>query len=258
MMSSFRQNKGRRRLWAATVLVLLLFGADIISGGALRARIRAFSAGISVHGGALISRIAGSGFFSSRASLAAQNRSLAEQLQQYEERASAYSALEEENAQLRALVGLAAHTHGLTAPVVSSLYASPYGTFLIGAGSAEGVAHGNIVLSSEGFVLGEVADVALHTSVVHETFAPDASVDAIVNGTAVTLEGEGGGNARATIPRGVSIAVGASASAPQYAGRPVGIVGGVATSSGGAAQDLFVRIPVNRSGLQFVYVAPSR
>lgn len=258
MMNSFRPNRGRRRLWAATFLVLALFASDVLLGGILRARVQGAAAAASAHGASLAHRVFDSGFFSSRASLAAQNRSLSEQLAQYEERAAAYAALEAENTQLREMAHLAARVPGMTVAIVSAVGTSPYGTFLIGAGQAEGVAIGNIVLTSTGFVLGEVQDVALHTATVVETLSPHASVDGVADGTAVVVEGRGGGNGRTSVPRGIEITVGTPVTAPAYAGRPIGVVGAIATSSGGATQDVFIRIPVNRPGLQFVYVVSSR
>ncbi len=257
-MNSFRPNKGRRRLWAATILALAVFAADVVSGGAVRAQVRTVAAALSSRTAAIARRVSDSGFFSSRASLAAQNRSLSEQLAQYEERAAAYAVLEAENAQLRDMARLASRGPGMTVPVVSSIGSSPYGTFLIGAGQTEGVGEGNIVLTAEGFVLGSVRDVALHTATVAETLGPRTSTDAIISGTAVVVDGRGGGNGRTSVPRGVDIAVGSSVAAPAYAGRPIGVVGSTATSSGGATQNVFIHLPVNRSGLQFVYVASSR
>lgn len=242
----------------ATCLVLAIFTADVLFGGFLRVRMQSAVAAVSAQSTSLMRRVLDAGFFSSRASLTAQNRSLSEQLAQYEERAAAYATLEAENAQLREMAHLASRVEGMTVAIISSVGASPYGTFLIGAGQEEGVAAGNIVLTSTGFVLGEVREVARHTATVAEILSPRAFLDGIVGGTAIVVEGRGGGNGQTSVPRGVEISVGTPVVAPAYAGRPIGVVGAVATSSGGATQNVFIRIPVNRSGLQFVYVASSR
>lgn len=258
-MNSFRPNNtGYRRLWAATLLVALLFCIDVFSDGVIRREVRTASIALSGWGSTFSQTIFGSGFFSSRASLAAQNRSLTEQLAQYEERAASYAVLQEENAQLRDMVQLAQSTSGFTAPIVSSLRSSAYGTFLIGAGENDGVARGNVVLTSGGFVLGSVSDIASHTAVISEILAPGASLDAIVQGTAIVVEGRGGGNGRASAPRGLDIAIGSPVVVPAYGSRALGIVGEIATSSSSATQDLYIHIPVNRAGIQFVYVVASR
>ncbi len=257
-MNSFRPNKSYRRLFAAATLALLIFCIDIFSGGVVRGEVRAAGITLSHWAKTASHALFGSGYFSSRSSLSAQNRSLSEQLAQYQERAAAYAVLQEENAILRDMVHLAQSTSGLTAPVVSSLRSSPYGTFLIGAGDADGVARGAVVLTSGGFVVGSVSDVASHTAVVSEIFAPGASLDAIVHGASVVVEGRGGGNARASAPRDLDIPPGSPVVAPAYGSRPIGIVGGVATSSSSATQDVFIHVPVNRAGIQFVYVAASQ
>lgn len=255
---SFRNGSGRRRLWAITALIVFLYLADVLSGGKIRAQVRVAGAFVSQWGGALERTIFGSWFFSSRASLAAQNRSLLEQLAQYQERAASVAALEEENMLLRQIAHLAESSLGITAPVISSVRSSPYGTFLIGAGSAEGIGRGNAVLTPSGFIVGTVTDAATHTAIVTEVFAPAASVEGIIRGSAITIEGRGGGNAYARVPRGLEIAVGDAVTVPLYGGRPAGVVGEIASSSASAAQDVYIRIPANLASLQFVYVVSSR
>jgi cell shape-determining protein MreC len=255
MMNSYQRNEGRRRLFAASVLVIFLFVADILSGGKIRNEIRAGAAVVSRLGGGIVSSIAGSGVFASKRALQAQNQSLAEEVSQLEERAAAYDVAQQENAQLQAIVHLAQTTPGMTAPVVSSLLASPYGTFTIGAGSLDGIAMNDLVQTEDGFVVGRVSDVGSHTALVTELFAPGASIDAIVDGTSVSVEGDGGGNAHTQVPRGLSIVPGDPVVAPSLGQRAVGIVGNVASSSASASQDISIRLPTNLLSLQFVYVA---
>jgi cell shape-determining protein MreC len=257
MMNSYqRNNSGRRKLLAATVLIIVLFLIDILSGGKIRAGVRTLGSIVSEWTGHATSGMVGSGFFASRAALESQNHTLSEEVAQLQERAAALAVAEQENEQLRGIVHLAQKVPGVTAPVVSSLDVSPYGTFLIGAGSGDGIARGNLVLTEDGFVVGQVSDTSAHQSLVTELFAPGASVSAVADGTSVSLSGQGGGNARASVPRGIAIAPGDPVIAPGLGERPVGIVGEVASSSASASQDVFVRIPPNTSSLQFVYVIP--
>lgn len=262
-MNSYRQNKSRHgRLLAVTALVVVLFLLDVFTGGAIRHRLRDGAVVVTQAAGHIGGAIAGSGLFSTRASLEAQNRSLALELAQFEERAGGYEALRSENEQLRALVHLAGGPQngagGVTAPVVSSVRTSPYGTFLIGAGAAEGIARGSFVLTSGGFVVGKVTDTGAHTSVVAEVFAPGASIDAIVGGAIVPAIGSGGGNARAKVPRALVIRENEPVVAPELGQRPIGIVGSIASSSASASQDVFIVLPVNLSSLEYVYILPVR
>ena len=256
-----RGNKsGRNRLLVVTVLVILIFAADFVLGGALRNKLHAGAAIASRWVGSAGDSIIGSGFFSSRRSLESQNRSLSEKLAQFEERAASYEALRSENDSLRALVHMvgsstaATSERGVTAPIVSSVRSSPYGTFLIGAGSADGIATGSIVLTSSGFVVGVVGIVGAHTAVVTEMFSPGGSVEAALRGAPVSILGSGGGNAQAKVPRGLSVGIGDAVVVPAFGQRPIGIVGNIASSSASASQDVYIRLPVNLSSLRYVYV----
>lgn len=256
-----RRNKGNGKLWAATALVIFLFVFDLATGGRVRtvARVGAASLSRAVQGAS--ASIAATGLLATHASLAAQNRALADQLAQYEARAALFTVVQAENDQLRSLTRLVRSATGISAPVVSSALASPYGTFLIGAGTADGVHGGSLVLisstsSSEGFVVGVVQNAADHIATVGEAFAPSSSLSVVIHGNATALAGSGGGNARARIPRGAPVLVGDPVLVPEFGGRAVGIVGHIASSSAQASQDVYVRVPINLDSLQFVYVIP--
>lgn len=263
MMNSYRQNKSpHKRLFALTALVIFLYLVDILTGGSVRHQLRSGAVVLGRWSSYVGGSIRGSGILSTRASLEAQNRSLAEELAQYEERAGAYEVLRSENEELRAFVRLVESTsreaQGVTAPVVSSVRTSPYGTFLIGAGEAEGIARGSYVLTSGGFVVGTVTDTSAHTATVAEVFAPGASVEALAGGASFSAVGSGGGNARAKVPRALTIRINQPVVAPQLGQRPIGIVGSIASSTASASQELFIVLPVNLSSLRYVYILPVR
>ncbi len=247
---------GRNRLLALTAVVLLLLFADIVSGGVVRAYVRAGAASAwRWTGGAVVDWVGA--IVSSRASLEAQNRVLASQLSQTTEEAGMVALLQEQNDQLRALVHLAQEVPGITAPVVSSLSASPYGTFLIGVGNGESVSKGDLVLTGGGFVVGRINDTGSGTALVSEILAPGASLEATLDGATVTVQGQGGGNGRTQAPRGLAVAVGDVVVVPLFGQRGIAVVGAVASSSTGASQDVYVRLPIGLSQLQFVYVTPA-
>ncbi len=256
-MNSYRRNESRRRLAAVSALVIFLFAADVISGGKIRGEIRAGASLVSGWGGGAVHALVGSGVFSTRASLEAQNQSLVEEVSQLEEQAAAYTVVQNENQQLQSIVHLAQTSPGVTAPVVSSLLASPYATFLIGAGSADGITINSLVETQDGFVVGTVSNVGSHTALVTELFAPGATTEGIVDGTAVSIQGDGGGNAHTQVPHGIIIAPGDAVVAPTLGEQAIGIVGNVASSSASASQEVFIRLPTNLLSLQFVYVISS-
>lgn len=245
---------GRRRLAIATILVILVLLGDILSGGAVRAVVRQTAAGFASGVYAAFGAIDESGALSTRSSLAAENARLLQELARSQEYAAAYRVLIAENASLRALLSMSDRPQGTAAPILSSFRASPYGTFAVGAGSEEGVRAGDAVATEGGFVVGRIDEVHESMSVATALFAPDASVDALIRGNAVVVEGKGGGNAMAQLSRAVEIAVGDPVIAPTLGGRPIGIVGHVESDPAFAEQTAYISLPVNPSAITYVYI----
>ncbi len=256
MMNSYRRNEssGLRPVAVATLVVAILFFINLFSGGAVAARVREFGSVMWQHGSAVISGIANSGGFSSRAALAQENAALRAEVAQLQGVSAANNATQAENEQLGALTHLATSLPGITAPVISSFRASPYGTFMIGAGSSDNVQKGALILTPDGFVIGRVADVAAHTALVSELFAPHQSLDVVVDAIPLSLQGEGGGVASAQAPHAAAIAMGDSVVAPALGQRPVGVVGNVDSNPASPSTNVLVRLPTNIESLSFVYV----
>lgn len=251
------QKGGRRGLLSATMLVAALLVLDVVTGGAVRAQVRfAGAVGTRVLASAGDSIGHGVAFFF-HSPLRAQNQALTAELARLSERAGKADALQQENDELRALVDLTQISPGITAPVISSLNASAYGTFIIGVGTGTSIARGDIVLTEGGFVVGRISDIGENTALVAEALAPGASFEGKLNGASVLIEGQGGGNGRADAPRGLAVAVGDVVVSPQFGEHPIGIVGAVASSSASASQSVYVRLPAGLSSIQFVYVASS-
>ncbi len=249
--------RGRSKLLFATVLILCVFGLDALLGGPFRNFVRSVAGGMwNVSEHARVS-VAGSGFFARNSTLASENEALKRELASVRERAAAYGALREENESLRALLRFTQASQGVTAPVVSSYHASPYGTFLVAAGANDAIAPGDIVLSETGYAIGRVADVGTTHTLVKATFHSGAAIDVVLGNAAVTAAGEGSGNARVNVPRGIDVQVGDTVLAPTFAGHPVGIVGKVEEVSTTAEQKVFIVLPVNLSTIRFVYIIPS-
>lgn len=247
----------------ATLAVCALVFIDALSGGAVRSVARAAGSLVWGWGVSIESSLYGSGFFSTRRGLLAENSALTEQIAQFQERAAAYRVLQEENAALREMLHVSeislgkSKESGITAPIVSSFRASPYGTFQIGAGTADSVAPGNLVLSAENFVIGRIETTDAHTSLVKEIFAPNTSIDAVLHGVGVAVQGQGGGNARADVPRQAEVAVGDPVITATLGARAIGVVGNVSEDSGSAYKRVQIYLPVNLSVLQFVYIVKS-
>lgn len=248
--------RGRRKLIYATLLVLILLALDSLTGGSVRAIVQKAGSTLWTSSERARSAVFDSGYFSTRRSLANENKVLREQLDRNTEKASAYEALRQENDLLRALLHLAQEETGITAPIVSSVRSSPYGTFLVGAGLVDNIPAGSLVVTEGGFVVGRVSEVRERTTLVTEIFAGGGSVDAMIGGAVAPAEGRGGGNARVIMPRGVLIQEGDPVTAPQLGGRPIGLVGKVESDTSSASQMVYVSLPVNLASLRYVYIVP--
>lgn len=237
-----------------TLAIGLILFVDIASGGSVRGIVRDFGSRIWGAGHSVGNLLFRNGYFTSRNVLESQINAQAVQIAQYQERAAAYDALRSQYDALAKIAHLASTTVGVTAPIVSSLASSPYGTFSIGAGSENGMHAGDLVLSDTGFVLGRITDVGAYTSLVNELFAPNVSTEALVKSASVIAVGSGGGNARMRVPRGIVVDQNDTVTASQFGGRPIGVVGHVEASAASAYSDVIITLPVNLNVVRFVYI----
>lgn len=253
-MNSSRPNKSIRRLLLVSVLALLFFGSDALAGGALSRSLRSVLAPVSSWGTSVGSIVTNSRWWTSRSALLSENLALKKEIALLRTHDSAFQAMELENQSLSKLVSVAENKRGVTAAVISSFSASPYGTFVIGVGEEDHVPVGAIVLSESGFAIGQVSDISAGSATVKEVFAPGASIAAKVGAIAFSIEGKGGGNAFAKVPKESLIHEGDVVLAPSLAGKPVGIVGHTESASSSAYSNLYIRFPDNFNTVSFVFV----
>jgi cell shape-determining protein MreC len=248
-----REDRGRSRLLYATALIIIVFLLDMVAGGRLRAAIRTPVSYVYLSLESARDTLLLNGIFSSKLALQEENTRLKSELSDYRTKDALYAAMKEENERLHSVSGLAEKVPGRAASVISSLYASAYGTFIIDTGIEEGVARGAVVFAPNGFAVGTVMETGSHSALVSQLFAPGKSVEAMVSGTSVVLVGQGGGNARAKAPRESEISVGDVVRSPQV-DAPIGVVQHIESDATAADQELFVRIPTNLQTLSLVYV----
>jgi cell shape-determining protein MreC len=253
-----RRDSRRRRLLVATAVVLVIFAIDLVSGGSLRSIVRVSFSGIWNATAHVREAVLGSGYFSSHRALASENARLRNEIAQLQEDTAALTLVRAQNTQLSSMTHLASDQPGLTAPVVSSMSASPYGTFLVGAGSRDGVVPDSLVLTADGFVLGRVSEVHAGQSLVTSVLESGTQTESLIGGIAVTVEGRGGGNGRAALPRSAVVATGTPVIAPSLSARPIGIVGHIDSNPTSAESTAYVVFPVNLSTLQYVFIVTPR
>lgn len=264
MTNLYRQNNrshGLRRIVAATALVGLLFIGDLLSHGAIRTLVRSGVASTQYAAHRIWNAVDHLGVFAARASLARENADLKIQLQDLQLKAAAFDALSAQDQELRALAHVAAaHPRGVTASILSPFFSSPFGTFTIGAGAADGISVGDTVLMSAetgdagSFVIGTIQETGAHTALVSEVFSPKERTQVRLNGSESTLEEGNVNGGHLQIPRGISVAVGDIVTSPAYGNRPVGVVRSVVSDPSQPYSHVYVSLPVSPAARQFVYV----
>lgn len=252
--SSHSAKANRRRLMAATALVVALVVLDIFTGGSVRSFARSLGASIWQGTERVRTSIRESGYFATHRALARENAALRAQVMQYQEKAAGYDFLETENAQLRAALNFSQGENTITAPIVSSFRSSPYGTFMIGASERDSLRVGSVVLSDGGFVLGTVSDIQAKTTTVKAALSAGGRIDALIGETAVTIFGDGGGNGHASVPLGVALAAGTPVISPAHGGRAIGIVGKIVSAPASPDQTVYIHLPFNLTSMRYVYI----
>lgn len=247
-------------LFVAFIVILLVagfvFGIDRISGGVVRSYAQEGGSVVWTAAAGAVSLVTESGFLSTRRALQEKNTQLTESLAMRDELIARFEALRTENQSLREMARLAASDSGITVPVLSSFSSSPYGTFRIGGGAAEGLQEGNIVLTSGGFVLGSITSVSQRSATVEAFFAPGKEIEMQVAGIPFVAAGRGGGNARGEVPRDAKLNVGDVVTVPAFGGRASGVVGTLESASSSAYISLYIRLPRNLDSITHVYVLP--
>ena len=254
-MNLSRQNSAARwRLLATTVFVVVVFLFDVVTGGALRGVVRSIGAGVWHGAGVVVHALDRNGWLTSRATLASENEYLRAELAKVQDKAAALGVVQQENDHLQAMLNMTGeHPKGVVAIIDSPAALSPNHTFIVHAGTADGVKVGNIALTDSGFVVGTIIEVQQHTSLMKEIFASGENIAAVIDKNAITLVGKSGvgyGRLAHEMDAQVNDPVFASSSGH----RPIGVVGSVEASSTNAYRDIYVDLPVTPQSLQYVYV----
>ncbi|HEY9585600.1 MAG TPA: rod shape-determining protein MreC [Candidatus Paceibacterota bacterium] len=193
----------------------------------------------------------------SKESLIAENRRLSEALDFASLEAYARGELRNENEQLKKMLGRVSERSLLLARVLATPGRSPYDTLLIDAGLEEGLTPGMKIFTDGDFVIGEVSRVMKGgaTVTLYSSYGNELPVTVGTNSIPATAKGEGGGNFRIALPKGVQVSPGDLVHIPALAPEYVGIVQAVDHPSGGSLQDIYLKWPLNINELAWVYIA---
>lgn len=247
-----KRNEWVRRLAFLTAAVVLAFGVDVLSHGAISAALRGVEKKWSEVAGAANAQMASSALFANSTHLSEENAALREEVARYRSLALSAAALQEQNAALAKTAHLALVHPGVTAAVTSS--ESSLGTFLVGAGKQDGVSEGDIVRADDGTAIATILSVQETSALARSVFAPAVTLEVTAGGSHFTLEGRGASNARGKAPRDAVLSVGDSVSASDLRGYPVGQIGAIDQDSAGAFQEVYVRFAQDISATRYVYI----
>ncbi|OGZ07948.1 MAG: hypothetical protein A3C93_06435 [Candidatus Lloydbacteria bacterium RIFCSPHIGHO2_02_FULL_54_17] len=197
--------------------------------------------------------------FRSKRSLVEENIRLKDALDSAALEAYSRDRLRGENEDLKGALGRTEKRDILLARVIAAPGRSPYDTLVVDVGSDHGVLAGMKVLFDGDFVIGTVDRVAAGSAVVtlFSSHGTELPVTVGTSSVPATMTGEGGGNFRITLPRGVSVFRGDLVEIPAFAPSYAGVVEAVEEREGGSLEDLFVQWPFNVNELRFIYVVLS-
>ena len=197
------------------------------------------------------------GLFSFKESLVRENRRLSETLDLVSLEAYSREQLRDENERLRGMLSRVSTRSLLLTRVLATPGRSPYDTLFIDAGLEEGLTSGMKVFTDGDFVIGEISRVMKGgaTVMLYSSYGNELSVTVGTSSIPATARGQGGGNFRITLPRGLSVLRGDLVHIPALAPEYVGIVEAVDRPTLGSLQNLYLRWPFNVNELTWVYIA---
>ncbi|MDO8521049.1 MAG: rod shape-determining protein MreC [bacterium] len=194
--------------------------------------------------------------FASRSSLIQENQRLNDALDLVSLEAYSRERLQEENEEFRTALGRAEQRDLLLARVLATPGRSPYDTLVLDVGAQHGLVPGMKVVIDGDFVVGTVSTVAGKSAIVtlSSSYGSELPVNIGTSSLPAVAKGEGGGNFRITLPRGVLVSRGDLVLIPSFFPGYTGVVEAIEERGGGSLQDLYVRLPFNVNELTWVYV----
>ena len=167
-----------------------------------------------------------------------------------------YDILMKENQDLKNQLGRLDISPRILSKVLSKPPSSPYDTFILDAGSNQGVALGNKVYLSDNVIIGLIKNVTPRTSLV-ELFSSSAVKQESVlsrTGASYGLNGNGGANFVLEVPKDADILWGDVFIYPALTTSVIGAVYYIDTNSQSAFKTVYIRIPGNVFTAQSVYI----
>ncbi|MEK7147506.1 MAG: rod shape-determining protein MreC [Patescibacteria group bacterium] len=194
--------------------------------------------------------------FADKNKLLEENIALKTELERKNLALAALADLAVENQELKELGGRNVKEPFVLAAILNRPPISPYDTLIIDAGSAEGIAVGDIAAVDENSAIGEVSSVAKNSAVVSLYSTPERETPVAVGieRTAAPARGRGGGNFEVRLPKSVTLEIGDVIALPSINHRLLGFVSKIETGSNDPFQTILFRLPINLNNLRFVMI----
>lgn len=160
-----------------------------------------------------------------------------------------------ENLDLKARLGRNAARQVILAGVLERPAGVPYDTLVLDAGSAEGVAVGQLVAAAGSALIGRVDEVHTTTARVVLFSSPGQEYTALINSlTPVSLAGQGGGSLRGEVPAGTEVSVGDPLVIMGIGGGLMAEVSAVEQKEGQSFVAVYAHLLANPQELRFVEI----
>ena len=194
--------------------------------------------------------------FTNKNKLLEENTALKNELAKKNLTLAALEDLAIENQEFKELGGRQLDQAFVLATIISRPPISPYDTFVIDAGSEEGITVGNIVLIEENSAIGEVASVAKNSAVVSLYSTPDRETMVAVGleRAEAPARGRGGGNFELRMPKGVVVEIDDVIVLPSINHRLLGLISKIEISPNDPFQTILFSLPINLNNLRFVMI----
>ena len=247
-----------KRVGIALAILLVLFYFRVGVLGGLSTATHFIFKPVLVVGNSIVNTFGGFGaYFSSKKSLTLENENLKAQILASEADRANYTAVVDENNQMKEILGRKAEKIDLIlSSILSKPNRSPYDTLVIDIGVKDGAYVGQKVFALGNIPIGKISEIYESTSKVVLFSSPGEKTDVFVVGqnTTMQLTGRGGGNFEMILPRDFVIAQGAEVVLPGITSQVVGVVQTILSDPRDSYQKALLSSPVNIFQLKSVEV----
>ncbi|MFZ2522869.1 MAG: rod shape-determining protein MreC [Minisyncoccia bacterium] len=200
-----------------------------------------------------------SGYLRAKSDLINENKELKDSLFKLSLKSSDYDLLQKENDSLKSQIGDSNQSKKIVVEIVSKPPQSPYDTFVLDAGIAEGVKQGSKAYISDKMIVGIVKESYLHTSIVElfSTQGIDSTVTMVRTGDSFVITGLGGGNYKLEIPKDADVVWGDTFIYPGTGESAIGSIYYIDTNTQSAFKTAYIRSPVNTFSYKNFLIEPS-